>query len=334
MLNQSSRRGFTLIELLVVIVIIGILVTLSIPRFADFRRKARETETAANVKKIQTALESFGADNNGNYPFKVRYFNQATYNNPGFDPAASTPTRTSDSNGDYFSLGLIGGVRTVNPDFSDNSTMTAVEKDAGINEHKIVQPFGFSYNDFYQYFNQYSDPLRANGYLDDYPENPFLKRPMGNIMWAYGNANWRNGGAYLYDSTVPYERITPSPGDFVYTFFYRADANGIDAPAGVLPAKKSYQAKSENATFPGEYYIDLVDSYQLWGLGELKLNGPWWQAYPNNAAGAAVPRQEAKVDWNGNGTKDIFELGMVIYYKNASASSSQSTQQGGKPLEF
>ena len=133
---------------------------------------------------------------------------------------------------------------------------------------------------------------------------------------------------------MPDSNLTPSPGDFVYTFFYRAEGNQIDNPPGVLPAKKSYQAKSESQTYPGEYYLDLVDSYQLWALGELKLNGPYYQAYPNNAAGASVPRQEAKSDWNGNGTKDIFELGMVMYYKNVSASASQSTEQGGKPLEF
>src|SRR5437870_2718981 len=114
-----TRSGFTLVELMVVIVIIGILAAIALPKFKYFRETAKETQTAANLKVIQESLAKYGVDNNGRYPFRVRYFDDATINAPGFDPldwGKYPATIISDPSRPWFSMGLFGGVHVVKPD--------------------------------------------------------------------------------------------------------------------------------------------------------------------------------------------------------------------------
>jgi len=63
-----NKKGFTLIELLVVILIIGILLALIIPNFVLFQERARRTSVKNNMHVIQTSLEAYATDHNGNYP--------------------------------------------------------------------------------------------------------------------------------------------------------------------------------------------------------------------------------------------------------------------------
>ena len=336
--RHRQRKGFTLIELLVVIVIIAILALLALPRLADMRNRAREAEVASNLRAIQTALEAFGTDNSSNYPFRVRWFDNATYQDPNFDPYVATDTGTglhSDSS-NWFSLGLFGGVRVVTDTFQDN-TVTPVDpmftEWKGMKEHIVIQPSGWTYG-FYRIFNQYSDPLVALGYLDEYPPNPFLKRPMGNIMWSFGDANWDTGGLAVLDKTIPHEDTVETPRDFVYTFFYSTDGTEIFDPEGVVEAKKSYQAETHRTTQDGMYYLDVIDSYHLWAYGVIPMNGPTYIAYPNNSLGlAARGLREAKKDFDGSGTKDLYELGMIAYFKRTTT-SSQASDAGGSRVEF
>jgi prepilin-type N-terminal cleavage/methylation domain-containing protein len=55
-------RGFTLIELLMVIVIIGILVTVLIPRFASSREKAYVAAMKSDLRNLATSEESYYYD--------------------------------------------------------------------------------------------------------------------------------------------------------------------------------------------------------------------------------------------------------------------------------
>lgn len=332
--GAGGSGGFTLIELLVVIVIIGILITIAVPSMGKIRVKARETETATNLKTIQGALARFATDSNGQYPFRMRWFDENTYNDQAFDPYQATDTGSgmhSDADG-WFSLGLFGGVRVVNSDFSLNlSDPRAGGRIAtgGMAEHKVVQPFGWD-DDFYRIFNQFSDPLKANGYIGNYPRNPFLKRPMGNIMWAYGNVP----GTNTLDKHVPAEGALPTPGDFCYTFFYGTNDDGATDPEGIVEAALSYKAVSGPEEFPGMFYLDVIDSYQLWAYGYIPTTGGMYVNYPNNAGGAIAKKKNARKDWNNSGAKDMFEIGLVGYFSRSGGGGSQAVDSGGNRVEF
>ena len=357
--KAAAQAGFTLIELLVVVAIIAILVSISVKYMTDARNRAKETQTAANLSQIHGALEAFATDNNGLYPFRVRWFDPVTSTAPNFDPYTATDTgggKTSNPQG-WSSLGLFGGVRVAAEvdngggswELIDNTWYNPSQLNPfgnngphGLHESTILQPHygnaapptspgasSAAYTAFYEQFNEYSDPLVAMGYLDAYPANPFLKRPMGNIMWNYGVA-----GSVL-NKTIPGPDVVPTPGDFCYTFFYGTNGPNLVDPPGVVEAKKSYVAKSPHLTLPGLYYVDLIDSYQLWAYGKLSFNGGVYVAYPNNAAGLATRgAREAKRDWDNSGTKDMFEIGMIAYYKQTGAGASQASDASGNKVEF
>jgi general secretion pathway protein G len=61
----SKTSGFTLIELLIVILVVGTLsgVLLGVVNSSGVRAKARDSQRKADIKKIQTALELYFADN-------------------------------------------------------------------------------------------------------------------------------------------------------------------------------------------------------------------------------------------------------------------------------
>ena len=59
---SRNRSGFTIIELLIVILIIGILVSIAIPRFASTRDKAALASVKADVRNAETAEEAYFAD--------------------------------------------------------------------------------------------------------------------------------------------------------------------------------------------------------------------------------------------------------------------------------
>jgi type IV pilus assembly protein PilA len=71
--GQSGNRwrsGFTLIELLIVVVIIGVLATIAIPKFAATKEKAYLSKMKSDLRNLSTAQEAYSADNPG-----VGYYN-------------------------------------------------------------------------------------------------------------------------------------------------------------------------------------------------------------------------------------------------------------------
>jgi prepilin-type N-terminal cleavage/methylation domain-containing protein len=55
----KSSRGFTLIELLIVVVIVGILASIAIPKFANTKEKAYIASMKSDLRNLATAEEAF-----------------------------------------------------------------------------------------------------------------------------------------------------------------------------------------------------------------------------------------------------------------------------------
>jgi len=64
-----SRKAFTLIELLIVIAILGILVALILPRFADVRQDANTKVCVANLRGLASAMATYEAKENKDVPW-------------------------------------------------------------------------------------------------------------------------------------------------------------------------------------------------------------------------------------------------------------------------
>jgi type IV pilus assembly protein PilA len=62
-----DESGFSLVELLVVMLILGLLIAVAIPTFFNQRQKANDSDSKAMAHTAQTALETYGIDNNGSY---------------------------------------------------------------------------------------------------------------------------------------------------------------------------------------------------------------------------------------------------------------------------
>ena len=58
-----NRKGFTLIELLIVVVIIGILASIAIPKFANTKEKAYLATMKSDLRNLITAEEAYFSDN-------------------------------------------------------------------------------------------------------------------------------------------------------------------------------------------------------------------------------------------------------------------------------
>ena len=57
--KSNSQAGFTLLEILVVITLIIIIAGIAIPRFSGVSDEGKRAKAAAEVKTLQTALESY-----------------------------------------------------------------------------------------------------------------------------------------------------------------------------------------------------------------------------------------------------------------------------------
>lgn len=84
---MKQNKGFTLIELLITIIIIGTLsgVILTVINVSGIRARSRDAQRAGDIKKIQTALELYFADNRGYPPSSAGWtlINASTSFTPG-----------------------------------------------------------------------------------------------------------------------------------------------------------------------------------------------------------------------------------------------------------
>ena len=98
---MKCNRGFTLVEMLVVITVIAILLAIVIPRVKGMQDEANSTKAKAELRTLQTAVESWRIHQSpSTYPATsatlcASYLNTATpliVANPVYDPFAAAGT--------------------------------------------------------------------------------------------------------------------------------------------------------------------------------------------------------------------------------------------------
>lgn len=62
MQNRENERGFTLIELLVVVTIVGILASIAIPQFKEYRARAYDAVAQSDLRNAAVAQEAYFLD--------------------------------------------------------------------------------------------------------------------------------------------------------------------------------------------------------------------------------------------------------------------------------
>ncbi|MEK8052490.1 prepilin-type N-terminal cleavage/methylation domain-containing protein [Ideonella sp. DXS22W] len=75
---RTARRGFTLLELVVVLAILGLLLTLVVPRYVGTLDQGREAVQQANLQRLREAIDAFLADQ-GRYPDRLDELVQRRY---------------------------------------------------------------------------------------------------------------------------------------------------------------------------------------------------------------------------------------------------------------
>jgi prepilin-type N-terminal cleavage/methylation domain-containing protein len=96
-----NRKAFTLIELLIVVVIIGILASIAIPKFANTKERAYIASMKSDLRNLVTAEESYFAD-------AVAYTDITDCNTPPAAGAAAFCTSTGNTLG-AITVGGSGG---------------------------------------------------------------------------------------------------------------------------------------------------------------------------------------------------------------------------------
>ena len=129
--ESKMKRGFTLVELLIVIAVIAILIGIALPSFKGMQDEGNIAKAKAELRTIQTAVESYYI-NNGSYPTDAPAWQSAlTGASPTIigavltDPFSSTNAEYQlvySSNGNYYAVYSVGT--------SGSASVTAVS-DAG-----------------------------------------------------------------------------------------------------------------------------------------------------------------------------------------------------------
>ncbi len=91
---NSNRRAFTLIELLIVVVIIGILASIAIPKFANTKEKAYVASMKSDLRNLTSAMEAYFNDNNSSYASSTAALGTTYRSSSGVTVTMGTVTAT------------------------------------------------------------------------------------------------------------------------------------------------------------------------------------------------------------------------------------------------
>ena len=89
---KKREGGFTLIELLIVIAIIGILAAIAIPQFNQYKARAYDTASKADLHNIYLACKAYWSDTGSDQSCSETEAGEATY---GFAPSPGVTVSAS-----------------------------------------------------------------------------------------------------------------------------------------------------------------------------------------------------------------------------------------------
>jgi general secretion pathway protein G len=84
--GHRSTFGITLFELVILVAILGMLVTVGIPAYGNYRDKARITKAAADIVLIQFDIRLYTSVNNGKLPANLDALGRGSIRDPWGNP--------------------------------------------------------------------------------------------------------------------------------------------------------------------------------------------------------------------------------------------------------
>ena len=64
---KLSEKGFTLVEMMAVIAVVSMLLMIAVPAYKDVSASSRAKADAANVRTIESSIQTYLAENSGEY---------------------------------------------------------------------------------------------------------------------------------------------------------------------------------------------------------------------------------------------------------------------------
>ena len=95
---KKGEGGFTLIELLIVIAIIGILAAIAIPQFNQYKARAYDTASKADLHNIYLACKAYWSDTGSDQSCSTTEAGGANY---GFAPSPGVTVSASGNETDW-----------------------------------------------------------------------------------------------------------------------------------------------------------------------------------------------------------------------------------------